>query len=274
LTRVRGRSASQWIEGPWLGLIDFDGLSRDEGEVLARWLFAHAEPLLLVRHLLLAQPLGEEVFIELTPQAAQAMPAGWRDAPRPILLLAPAGRVRPERRREWLDALSSLHLPLLAKGSELWGIREFDAAFLVALAHLADFGARAAFRAAIDPGQRRLFDQQLAVAEAAVLDDLVGGRDDDDALALDVDALSSLHPDAHPLAVFSAVERAHNRRRTASDRTQFAGRTAEARFSARGFPEPVRACTAEFAERASAVTPLLAGDLQRIFEASELLAPP
>lgn len=273
-TRIRGRPAAQWIEGPWLGLIDFDGLSRPEREVLGRWLTGHAEPLLLVRHLLLAQPLLEDIFIELTPQALEAMPEGWRDAARPILILAPAGRGRPERRREYLDALSGLRIPLVSRGSELWAVREFDAGFLVAVAQLSEPEARASFRAAIDPSQRRLFDQQLAVAEAALLDDLVGGRDEESALALDVDALSSLHPQAHPLAVFSAVERAHNRRRAAADRTHFAGRTAEARHSARGFPEAVPPCTGEFAGRAAAAGPLLAADLQRIFEAAELLAQP
>ena len=273
-TRIRGKPAAEWIEGPWLGLIDFDGLSRGERDVLRAWLCGHAEPLLLVRHLLLAEPLLDDVFIELTPQALEAMPQGWRDGARPILILAPAGRASPQRRREYIDALSRLRIPLVSRGSELWAVREFDADFLVALARLADPDARAAFRAAIDPSQRRLFDQQLAVAEAAMLDDLVGGRDEESALALDVDALSSLHPQAHPLALFAAVERAHNRRRPAADRTHFAGRTAQARLSARGFPEPVTPCTSEFAGRAAAAAPLLAADLQRIFEASELLAQP
>jgi len=273
-TRIRGRPALDWLPGPWLGLIDFDGLTRAEREVLEPWLFGHAEPLLLVRHVLLARPLAEEIFIELTAQAEEAMPQGWRDAPRPILILAPAGRTRPERRAEYLDALSRLRIPLAARGSELWAVREFDAAFLVALAQLADPAERAAFRAAIDPSQTRLFDQQLPVAEAAVLDDLVGRRDDETLLALDVAALSSLHPRAHPLAVYSAVERAHNRRREHAERTQFSGRTTEARLSARGFPEIVRPCTGEFAGRASSVAALLPSDLQRIFEASELLASP
>jgi hypothetical protein len=273
-TRVRGRPALEWISGPWLGLIDFDGLRRSEREVLEPWLFAHAEPLLLVRHLLLAKPLGEDIFIDLTPQAIEAMPQGWRDAPRPILILAPAGRGRHERRREYLDALSRLRIPLVSKGSELWAMREFDVDFLVAIAQLSDAGERATFRAAMEPSQTRLFDQQLAVAEAAVLDDLVGGRDEESPLALDVDALSSLHPQAHPLALYSAVERAHNRRREAPERTQFSGRTTEARLSARAFPEALRPCTEEFADRASAVGALLPGDLQRIFEASELLAQP
>jgi hypothetical protein len=107
-----------------------------------------------------------------------------------------------------------------------------------------------------------------------VLDDLVGRRDEEGLLALDVDALSSLHPLAHPLAVYSAVERAHNRRREHGERTWFSGRATEARLSARGFPEPVRPCTPEFAGRASTVAPLLPADLQRIFEASELLGSP
>lgn len=273
-TRVRGRPALEWLPGPWLGLIDFDGLSLAEREVLEPWLFGHAEPLLLVRHVLLAKPLAEDIFIELTPQALEAMPEGWREGPRPILILAPAGRTRPERRAEYLDALSRLRIPLLAKGSELWAVREFDAGFLVALAQLAHSRERAAFRAAIDSSQTRLFDQQLAVAEAAVLDDLVGRRDEEGLMALDVDALSSLHPLVHPLAVYSAVERAHNRRLPHEERTWFSGRATEARLSARGFPEPVRPCTAEFAGRAAGVAPLLPADLQRIFEASELLGSP
>jgi hypothetical protein len=273
-TRIRGTPALQWLEGPWLGLVDFDGLRRDEREALASWLFGDAEPLLLVRHLLLARPLLEEIFIELTPQAVAAMPGCWRDAARPILILSPAGRSRPERRKEYLDALSRLRIPLVSRGSELWAVREYDVDFLVAMAELADPERRSAFRSAIDSSQTRLFDQQIAVAQAAVLDDLVGGRDEETALALDVDALSSLHPQAHPLALFAAVERAHNRRRPDADRTQFAGRTAEARLSARGYPERARPCTEEFAGRASAIAPLLPGDLQRMFEASELLARP
>ncbi|HYS08167.1 MAG TPA: hypothetical protein VEP66_05465 [Myxococcales bacterium] len=273
-TRVRGKPALEWIAGPWLGLIDFDGLERAEREALHAWLFGQAEPLLLVRNLLMAKPLGEEIFIELTEQAIEAMPQGWRDAARPILILVPAGRGRPERRREYLDALSRLRIPLVSRGSELWAVREFDASFLVAIAQLQQPADRAAFRAAMEPAQTYLFDQQLAVAEAAVLDDLVGGRDEESALALDLDALSSLHPQVHPLALYAAVERAHNRRRDPQERTQFSGRTTEARLSARAFPEAQRSCTDEFARRAAALEPLLPGDLQRIFEASELLAQP
>jgi hypothetical protein len=272
-TRVRGKAALSWIEGPWLGIVDFQGVRRCEREVLDPWLSQHAEPLLLVRHLLLAKPLFDEVLIDLTPRAREAMPAGWRDAPRPVLILAPAGRCRPERRREYLDALSKLHIPLVAGGSELWAIREFDVELLLALAQLADPAERAAFRAAIDPSQRRLFDRQIPAAEAAVLDDLVGARDEDGVQAADLDSLSVLHPNAHPLAVYSAVERVHNRRRAEKDRTQFSGRTVEARFSGRGFPEVAAPCTPAFVQRADAIAPLLAGDLQRLFEAHELLGP-
>ena len=273
-TRVRGRPALDWMAGPWLGLIDFDGLRRPEREILESWLSASAEPLLLVRHMLLAKPLCEEIFIELTPQAVEAMPPGWRDSARPVLILAPAGRGRPGRRAEYLDALSRMQIPLMSRGSELWAVREFDVDFLVALAQLSDPATRAAFRAGLDPSQTRLFDQQLPAAEAAVLDDLVGARDEEGALALDVEALSSLNPSVHPLALYSAVERAHNRRRDGSERTQFAGRTTEARVSARAFPETVRPVTAEFAARAAAAGPLLPSDLQRVFEASELLPVP
>jgi hypothetical protein len=270
-TRVRGNAALDWISGPWLGLLDFEGLRRAEREALEPWLWQHAEPLLLVRHLLLAKPLLEDVFIELTPQALEAMPEGWRDAPRPILILTPAGRARPERRRQYVDALSRLSIPLAAAGSELWAIREYDVDLLVALAQLSDADQRAAFRSALDPSQTRLFDQQLPLAEVALLDDLVGGRDDEGTLALDLDSLSSLHPRAHPLAVYAAVERAHNRRRAEKERTQFSARTIETRLSGQGFPETVRPVTAGFAEKASAVAPLLDSELQRIFEASELL---
>ena len=270
-TRVRGKAAHGWSAGPWLGLIDFHAVRRAEREVLERWLYQHAEPLLLVRHLLLAKPLGEDIFIDLTPQALAAMPPGWRDAPRPILILAPAGRTPPERRRQYLDALSRLRIPLAGAGCELWAIREFDVEFLVALAQLEDAGERAAFRAAIDPSQTRLFDQQLPTAEAAFLDDLIGARDEESALALDLEALSSLHPQAHPLALYAALERSHNRRRGESERTQFSARTIEARLTARGFPERLRLCTPDFSERAQAVAPLLPADLQRIFEASDLL---
>ena len=273
-TRIRGRSALQWIDGPWLGLIDFDGLRRDEREPLREWLFGRAEPLLLVRHLLLARPLEEDIFIELTAQAVAAMPEGWRDSARPILILAPAGRSRPARRREYVDALSRLHIPLASRGSELWAVREFDAGFLVALARLSDLRERTLFRAALEPAQTHLFDHQLPLAEVSVLDDLVGGRDEESSVALDVDALSALHPHAHPLAVYSAVERAHNRRLEENDRTHFSGRTTEARLSARGYPDSPRPFTAEFAARAAALAPLLPSDLQRMFEAFELLRAP
>jgi hypothetical protein len=261
----------EFVGGPWLGLIDFDGLTRSERDALGQWLFGRAEPLLLVRHLLLAQPLEADIFIELTAQAVEAMPQGWREAARPILILSPAGRARPERRREYLEALSRLRIPLVSKGSELWAVREYDVDFFVALARLSDLRERALFRAALEPAQTHLFDHQLPVAEVAALDDLVGGRDEESALALDVDALSALHPQAHPLALYSAVERAHNRRRTEEERTQFSGRTTEARLSARAWPESARPFTDDFAERASAVAPLLDQDLQRMFEASELL---
>ena len=270
-TRVRGKEALSWIDGPWLGIFDFEGVKRCEREVLDPWLEGRAEPLLLVRHLLLARPLSDEVFVDLTPQAREAMPHGWRDAPRPVLILAPAGRTRPERRREYLDALARLRIPLVSGGSELWAIREFDLGLLVALAQLAEASERAAFRAALDASQRRLFDQQLPAAEAAMLDDLVGARDEEGALAADVDGLSALHPRAHPLAVYGAVERAHNRRRAEEDRTWFSARTIEARRAARAFPEVAAPCTPAFVQRADAIAPLLSGDLQRLFEASEML---
>jgi len=63
-TRVRGKPALEWIAGPWLGLIDFDGLERAEREALHAWLFGQAEPLLLVRNLLMAKPLGEEIWTQ------------------------------------------------------------------------------------------------------------------------------------------------------------------------------------------------------------------
>jgi hypothetical protein len=269
---MRGRPALSWIDGPWVGLLDFQGVRRAEREVLDPWLRQKAEPLLMVRHLLLAKPLWDDVFIEMTPRVLEAAPEGWRDAPRPILILAPAGRVPNDRRREYVDALSRLRIPLVAGGSDLWGIREFDVDLLVALAQLADPAERATFRAALDPGQARLFDQQLPAAEAAVLDDLVGARDEEGALALDLETVSFLHPDAHPIAVYAAVERANNRRHGEQERTRFAARTIEARLSARAFPEAVRTCSAAFAERAASFAPLLPADLQRIFEASELLA--
>ncbi len=267
-TRLRGRPLDL-SGGPWLGIFDFQALRRPEREVVERWLWQKAEPLLLVRHLLLAQPLGEDVFVELTPQALMAMPEGWRDAARPILFLAPAGRSRPERRREYLEALSRLRIPLAGAGSELWAVREFDLDLLVAVAQLSLAGERAAFRAALDPGQTRLFDQQLPAVEAALLDDLVGGRDEESAVSLDVATLASLHPAAHPLSVFAAVERAHNRRRSEAERTQFSARTLEARLAARGYPEIVRPFDDEFAGRAGALLP---AELQRVFEASQLLA--
>lgn len=273
-TRLKGKAAAGGSRGPWLGLIDFAGVKRTEREVLEPWLFARAEPLLLVRNLLLAKPLLEDVFIELTPRALSAMPEGWREGPRPILVLAPAGRGGPARRRQYLEALSRLRIPLASAGSELWAVREFDLELWVAVAQLSDQRERAAFRAALDPSQIRLFDLQLPAVEAALLDDLVGARDEESALALDVEALSSLYPAAHPLAVYSAVERAHNRRRAEAERTQFSARTLEARLSARGYPEPVNAFTADFAQRAEGIAPMLSSELQRLFEASELLAQP
>jgi hypothetical protein len=268
-TRVRGKPARSWIEGPWLGLVDLDGVRRTEREVLEPWLLGHAEPLLLVRHLLLARPLGDDVFVELTPQALEAMPEGWREGPRPILVLCAAGRSGPQRRRAIVDALTRLRIPLTSAGSELWAVREFDVELLSALALLSDVRERSAFRAALDPGQRHLFDQQLPAAEAALLDDLVGARDEDGPLALEVESLSSLHPRAHPLAVYAAVERAHNRRRAEKERTWYSARTVVARVSGQGFPDAPRPCPPEFAARAGALLP---AELQRVFEAAELLA--
>ena len=270
-TRLAGKAALEWIEGPWLGLFDFEGVRRAEREVLEPWLLQHAEPLLMVRHLLLGKPLAGDVFIELTAQAREAMPEGWRDAARPVLLFAPAGRGRPERRREYVDALSRLRIPLVSGGSALWAVREFDVEALVAIAQLSDAAERAAFRKGLDPSQAHLFDQQLPLAEVAVLDDLVGARDESGSLSLELDSLSSLHPSAHPLAVFSAVERARNRRRPEPERTQLSARTIEARHSARGFPEVVLACPPAFAERAATLAPLLPAEAQLLFEAAELL---
>src|SRR5436309_15066019 len=78
-TRVRRRPAVQWSSGPWLGLFDFESVSRAEREVLEPWLKRHAEPLLLVRHLLLAAPLRADIDVELTPLALEAMPERWRE---------------------------------------------------------------------------------------------------------------------------------------------------------------------------------------------------
>jgi hypothetical protein len=266
-TRIRGVPARELAHGPWLLLIDCEGLTRPEQKAIDAWL-RRCEALFLVRHLLLARPLREEIFVELTPVAQEAMPEGWRDAPRPVLILAPAGRQRPERRREYVDALERLGLPLTSGGSELWAVREFDPSFVAAIAQLSDPVARDAFRSMLDPSQRHLFDAQLPLAEVALLDDLTGGRDEESALGLDLASLAELNPQAHPLAVFAAVERAHNRRRAEKDRTQFSARTVEARIAARGFPEVVRDCTPEFAERAGELLP---AELQRLFEASELL---
>jgi hypothetical protein len=268
-TRLRGRPPDP-AGGPWLAIFDFQPLTRAERQSLERWLRDRAEPLLMVRNVLLATPIAQDVFIELTPQALAAMPEGWRDAPRPILFFAPAGRSAPERRRQYLDALSRLRIPLASAGSELWAVRDFDADLMVALARLSAAGERAAFRAALDPGQTRLFDQQLPAVEAALLDDLVGARDEEDEVALDLASLSALHPAAHPLSLFAAVERAHNRRRPETARTQFSARTLEARLSARGYPERIRDCTDEFAARAPLLLP---AELQRVFEAADLLAP-
>src|SRR5207244_655855 len=157
---------------------------------------------------------------ELAPLGLEAMPEGWRDSPRPVLFLSPAGRGKPERRRQYVDALSRLRAPLVSAGSALWAIREFDVELMVALAQLADEAERASFRAALDPSQTRLFDQQLPAVEAALLDDLVGARDEPGALALEMESVSSLRPQAHPLAVYGAVERVHNRLRAEKDRTQ------------------------------------------------------
>ena len=110
-TRIAGKAAVTWLEGPWLGIFDFAGLRRSEREILESFIREHAEPLLLVRHLLLAKPLGGDIFVELTPQAQEAMPEGWRDAPRPILFLAPAGRVTRERRRQYLADDRQKHRP-------------------------------------------------------------------------------------------------------------------------------------------------------------------
>ena len=96
-------------------------------------------------------------------------------------------------------------------------------------------------------------------------------RDEASALSLELDSLSSLRPEAHPLAIYGAVERVHNRRRGEKDRTQFSARTVEARLSARGFPESDAVATPEFAQRAAATVPLLETELQRVFEAFELL---
>src|SRR4051812_9899199 len=78
-TRVGGRSAVDFGRGPWLGLPDLQGLRRAEREVIERWLRERAAPLLLVRHLLLARPIADEVFIELTEQSLAALPEGFRD---------------------------------------------------------------------------------------------------------------------------------------------------------------------------------------------------
>src|SRR5262249_26594050 len=168
-TRISGKAAVTWLEGPWLAIFDFAGLRRPEREALESWLREHAEPLLLVRHLLLARPITSEVFVELTPQAIETMPQGWRDVPRPILFLAPAGRTTRDRRAQYLDALVRLRIPLVAGGSEMWGVREFDADLLVAITQLSTAAGRAAFRAAIDPSPLHLLDQQLPPAGRARL---------------------------------------------------------------------------------------------------------
>src|SRR3954463_11249570 len=87
-TRIRGRPALDYGSGPWLRPGASQGRKRAEREVRTPWLSQRAEPLLLVRHLLLAKPLGEDVFLELGPRALEAMPEGFPGGPRPLLLLA------------------------------------------------------------------------------------------------------------------------------------------------------------------------------------------
>jgi hypothetical protein len=270
-TRVGSARAARRADGPWLLLFDLSAARRAEREVVEPWLLGHAQPLLLVRELLTFAPLHDEVRLEPTALSLEVMPEGYRDAPRPVLLLAPAGRLRPERRREYVDALSGLRVPLVSAGSALWAIREFDLELMAAVAQLGDDAERAAFRDALDPGQRHLFDVQLPAVEAALLDDLAGARDEAAALGLEADALASLHPDEHPLRLYAALERVHNRGRAERERTWFSGRTIEARLSAQGFPDAARPMPAQFAEQASSAAPLLPGELQHLFEATELL---
>src|SRR5205823_14841667 len=94
-------------------------------------------------------------------------------------------------------------------------------------------------------------------------------RGEDGAVVLAVETVAVPDAGARPLAVFAGVERAHSRRRGEKERTQLAGRTIEARLTARGYPEPLRACTEQFAQRAASLLP---AELQRVFEASELLS--
>jgi len=150
------------------------------------------------------------------------------------------------------------------------GGREFDVDFLVAVAQLSSLWSGQV------PGLDRAGpDKTLRSAargrRGGVLDDLVGGRDEETALALDLDSLSSLHrgPSAGAL---SAVERAQPQRTRASARSSPAGPPSAAlgpRFSgdAASLHRRVRGSR----ERRA---PLLPGDLQRIFEAEELLAWP
>jgi hypothetical protein len=142
---------------------------------------------------------------------------------------------------------------------------------MVALAQLADDAERESFRTALDAGQRRLFDQQIPVALAALLDDLAGRRDEAGALTAEVEGVATLNPAAHPLALYGSLEIAHNRRRAESERTQFAGRTVEKRAAARAWPDSQPPVPADFAARAQALGPLLPDELQRIFEATLLL---
>jgi hypothetical protein len=265
-----GKEPALGRAGPWLGLLDVQGLRREEQHAIEAWLANRAVNLLLVRHLLVARPFEDAPSLELLPGAQALVPAGWQRSPQPILLLSPAGRARPQRKREYIDALLKLRVPLTSAGSDLWAVRDYDPSLLAAIAALSEPAARLAFRNELDPSQRRLFDNQLPLAEALTLDDLVGARDEESALRLDAANLRSLKPAAHPLAVFAAVERAHNRDRAPAEQSFYSGRTIEARSTGRGHPEPRRPLSTEFAALAEPLA-YLPDELQRLSEAADLL---
>ena len=183
-------------------------------------------------------PTGGETRCAADPPALRALRTGSRPSRPPDMSTR---------------ASSRLQIPLTAAGSDLWAIREVSIRRWRSARSPSSSTRRRGrgFARSSTPSQTRLFDAQLPAAEAALLDDLVGARDEEGSLSLDAGSLAALYPQAHPLAIYGAVERAANAQRPLANRTQFSAKTIEARLTGRSFPQAPQPYDAEFERRAS-----------------------
>ncbi len=166
---------------PWLGFMDLRALSAhrpDDAAAIAQWLDHVGYRCLAVRNLLLAAPWTEAPSFEPTEVMRASVEPSWFRGAQATLLLVPttAPGAAPEPDFDALGRTGSVIVDA-THADHVWA-RSFDASLAVTLGHLATPEGRDAFRRSLDSELRYVFDDLLPLAEANLLDALVGGLPD------------------------------------------------------------------------------------------------